>query len=570
VIGAGGRRRPIGPGVVAVALVGLLAQGCTGGSDGSPDRQVAASATPASSVGAQGRPNIAIILTDDQATSLFSRELMPNVFSRLVDRGVNFTRAYVNVSQCCPSRSSILTGLYSHHTGVDSNDLPLDGQVPIRPTIAVALHGAGYRTMLAGKYLNSESCEPRPGWDQWVCGTRVTQVNPLLNVNGKQVQQRGYTSDILASRAASFVRESDDPDHPFFLYFAPKSPHLPADDDRFASLEVPEHRPPSFDALPDPASRPLWARVPPLSPALQRQNDARFASMTRLIPPLDAAIGNVLDAIEERGDDTLVIMMSDNGFLYGEHRLTDKIAPYEESVRVPMVIRYPAVLPPARHFASDALVSNVDVAPTVMDAAGIPWEADGASLVPILAGATSGLRDELLIEWCQARAGGICPASDATLTHVRIPPYVGVVTDRYAYVRYSTGERELYDLEADPYELRNLAGAPAQSALEARLEAARLRLFAPPPTPGTTIADGPVGTISAGAATFQFFSQERTTGFRCVLSGPGHTGGEVACNGGTASYDRLSAGSYVFTVRAVDPSGLADPSPATRRFFVSA
>src|SRR4051812_5692149 len=110
------------------------------------------------------RPNILLIVSDDQSWATFDRALMPNVFRELVDQGVLFTRGYVDTSLCCPSRSQILTGLYGHHTGVDENAVPL-----LRPTVVQTLHDLGYRTMLAGKYLNSWPCNPRPEFDSWLC-----------------------------------------------------------------------------------------------------------------------------------------------------------------------------------------------------------------------------------------------------------------------------------------------------------------------------------------------------------------------------------------------------------------
>ena len=559
-------RRPL----VGICLIALLGAACTENTGRAFPRPThAVTATAPSMVTAKGRPNVVVLLSDDQAVSLFDRRLMPNVYSQLIDRGANFTRGYVNVSQCCPSRASILTGLYAHNTGVDSNMISLDAQVPARPTIATALHAAGYRTMLAGKYLNSESCEPRPGWDEWVCGTKVTQVDPQLNVNGRTVQRHGYTTDIVGSFAIDFIERNRDPDHPFFLYYAPKTPHLPANDKRAVSLAVPPYRPPSYDALPNHLSRPAWTRIPPLSGHVRQQIQARHRSMTRQIPPLDDVIGRILKEIGDRAANTLVVFLSDNGFLYGEHRLSDKNAPYEESVRVPFVVRFPEVLPAERHFTSDALVSNVDVAPTIMEAAGIPWEADGHSLLPILDGRRDGVRDALLIEWCKARDKGPCPPGEFLLVGVTIPPFYGIETDRFVYVHYATEERELYDLRSDPYEMTNLANRTEFTNVVRDLESRLTELTKPPPTPGTTIADGPVGTISARAVTFRFFSQSRTSVFRCTLTGPGRVEQPQPCDRGVVTYGSLSTGAYVLTVRAIDESGVPDPTPATRRFLVA-
>jgi len=512
-----------------------------------------------------------ILLSDDQAFRIFDRDLMPNVFSQLVDQGVDFTRAYVNVSQCCPSRSSILTGLYSHDSGVDSNTFHLDGQNPIRPTFPAALQVAGYRTGLFGKYLNSETCDPQPGWSKWVCTDAGTEVNPPLNIDGKTSTGQGYTADILARKAVSFIEDRHSPNKPFLLYYAPKDPHLPADDPR-DTRAVPDYKPPSWNALPDPGSRPKWARLPPLNATDQQVAERWHRNMTRQIPPLDHAMGSILDAIEPVARDTLVIFLSDNGFMYGEHRLTSKNQPYEESVRVPMVVRYPRVLAPSKPFVSDALVSNVDIAPTVMNAVGIPWEADGTSLLPLLSGRASRVRDGLLFEWCQAdNPHDSCQAEARAeeLNAFLLPHYWGIETERYVYVEYATGESELYDLKKDPYEMTNLAATASAAPLKSRLAGQLAALRAPPPEPGTTIATGPSGSVSVSAVTFEFFSQARTTTFRCKLEGPGQAGSWSACNSGTQGYSGLGAGTYSFTVQATDAAGRLDPTPAVRPFTIA-
>jgi N-acetylglucosamine-6-sulfatase len=516
---------------------------------------------------ASGKPNILMLIVDDQAFRLFTRQYMPEVFSRLVDQGVWFDRNYVNDSQCCPSRASILTGLYAHDTGVDSNFRPLDGRTPARPTFVRTLHDAGYRTMLAGKYLNSESCDPQPGWDRWVCGQdkTMTEVDPVLTIAGVTSTVKGYTADILADQAIDFTRQNDDPAHPFFVYYAPTDPHLPANDPRASTLPVPAYRPPSYNVQPDPLTKPRWTRLPPLSGQMQREVDAWHTRMARQLPPLDADIGRILDAVEARAADTLVIFMSDNGFLYGEHRMTDKTQPYEESVRVPLVIRYPRALAPAKHFVSHALTENTDLAPTVMDAAGIAWEADGTSLLPILKGTTPTVHPQgVLTEWCQAGLGP-CP-SFATGPP---PHYWALETDRYVYIEYATGETELYDLERDPFELTNLAGVPSDRNLGERLATQLGALRAPPATPGTTIAVGPVGAAPAGQVSFEFFSQARTTTFACRLEGPGQSGVTAPCPSGRVTYGPLGAGRYTFIVVATDAAGHRDATPATRAFTVT-
>jgi hypothetical protein len=259
--------------------------------------------------------------------------------------------------------------------------------------------------------------------------------------------------------------------------------------------------------------------------------------------------------------------------MYGEHRLTSKNQPYEESVRVPLTIRYPPALSAADSFASPALVSNVDLAATVMDAAGIPWESDGASLLPIVSRTKDHVHDAVLLEWCQAGNRDPCQSEDRAeeLNVVELPHYWGIETERYVYVEYATGESELYDLVNDPFEMTNLAADPSKKALWGDLARQLEALRAPPDTPGTTIVTKPGGrpTGSSGAE-FVFFSQARTTTFRCTLKGPGERSTSRACDSGIVSYGSLGAGDYLFSVTAVDARGHEDPTPATRHFTVTA
>lgn len=489
---------------------------------------------------------------------------MPHVFADLVDQGVDFTRAYVNVSQCCPSRSTILTGLYSHDTGVDSNTDPLDTERPVRPTFVRALHDAGYVTMLDGKYLNSEGCRPQPGWDQWVCGTTQDELDPGLDVDGHFHRYRGPTSQILANFAVQFLGQHRDPRNPFFLYFAPRDPHMPANDPRGASIHVPFYDPPSYDQQPDPLSKPAWTRIPPLTPRELGGIQSRFQKMSSNIPPLDQDMGRILQALGNRARDTIVFFMSDNGFLYGEHRMSAKNQGYEESVRVPFVIRYPALLPPSQHFTSSALVGNMDLAATITDLAGIPWGADGISLVPLLAGQHQSVRSSLLLEWCEADPHP-CPS-----TGPGVPPsFWGVETQGDVLLEYATGERELYDLRADPFETSNLAADPGHRDLVRQLDGELRRLRGPPSVPETTIAVGPRGAVAGAPLTFEFFSQARTTTFQCRLEGPGRPGTWGACPSGAITYQVLGRGTYTFEVRARDARGQLDPTPANRTFTVT-
>lgn len=513
-----------------------------------------------------GAPNVLLVVTDDQTTGNFTRDLMPTVFDELVDKGVNFDRAYVGTSLCCPSRAEILTGLYGHHNRVDGNDVPL-----LRPTIVEALRSNGYRTSLAGKYLNSWPCTPRPEFDQWVCGgeglSSYTLKDPKLNVNGTWTQFSGYTTDILANFTVDFI-ESTPADQPFFAMYTPTSPHLPANDDRCSSVPVGQHRPPSYDEDTLLAGKPQYLRRAPLSPSEVKWIDRSYVKMTRAVACLDGSIDTILSSLGSRADDTLVFFISDNGYFYGEHRRWEKATPYEEAVRVPFVVRYPALLPESQDFSTTALSQNVDIAATIAEAVGMPWGVDGRSLLPILRGVASEVRDAALIEWCQ---GAHHPCTHPIIPFgLPLPPsFNGVVTETMKYVAYETGEVEMYDLASDPYELQNVAGDPGYGQEQAAL-AAQLAYLTAPSRPETTILSGPEGATGSRAATFRYLSQSPFATHRCRLTVDGLPGEWEQCDQGKVTLGALLDGDYLFEVAATDEFGDSDATPATRSFSIHA
>ncbi|MBI4261625.1 MAG: sulfatase-like hydrolase/transferase [Actinobacteria bacterium] len=415
-------------------------------------------ATPAGA--AASRPNIVVVLTDDQAWSTFDRTLMPAVFSELVDRGILFRRGYVNTPICCPSRAQLLTGQWAHHNRVFFNETVLT-----RKTIVRALDDAGYRTMLAGKYLNSHPCTPLPEFDRWVCSgegrSDYSLIDPLLNVDGTWKRFTGYATDLLATRVRSFISNTP-PGTPFFVLFSPTSPHLPADDDRYASMPVTPFRPPSYNEPMKGSGKPKYMRRGPLTVGERAAIDGWYAAMSRSVRALDDSISRLLDGLGDRADDTIVFYLSDNGWMYGEHRRWDKGVPYEESVRVPFVVRYPRLT--GGGTVSRALVGNVDVAATIADLAAVSLAVDGKSLVPLLNGTSGRVRRAFLLEHCLGLAS-VCPGGGLVFGQRQPPGYWGLVTARYKLVLYGTGARELYDLWQDPYELSNVAGDPGRAGL---------------------------------------------------------------------------------------------------------
>jgi N-acetylglucosamine-6-sulfatase len=544
--------------IVSVLLCALMAP-----ATGALPRAAGAARTNA----VASRPNILLIVSDDQAWSTFSRALMPSVYGDLVDHGVLFKRAYIDTPLCCPSRAQILTGLYEHNTGVDANEVALD-----RPTFPMALHDAGYRTMLAGKYLNSWPCEPRSEFDRWVCVSTPAPssnslVDPYMNVDGEWQRFSGYQPDILAAKAEDFIADTP-ASRPFFVMYTPTTPHPPADDPRYDSMPVSPPRGPAFDVDTMTPSNPKFARRPALTPGEIAISDQKYASMAHATRSFDDAVGSLVSSLGDRSRDTIVIYISDNGFLYGEHRRFGKTDPWEESVKVPMVVRYPAVHAEDRPVVSEALVQNVDIAATVADLAGFRWGADGTSFLPVLQGSGHGGRSAALIENCRGVSRGELACSGLTFDGgtADAPGFEGIVTDRYKYVEFDDGSRQLIDLKTDPHELRNLHSRiglrPLERNLVTRLHAMmRSRLQ-------TTIASGPSRLATRGAQ-FSYFSPSRTATYRCRLTKDGSALPWRACPGGSVAYSRLADGEYVFEVAGISEAGRIDPNPASRRFTVS-
>jgi hypothetical protein len=236
-----------------------------------------------------------------------------------------------------------------------------------------------------------------------------------------------------------------------------------------------------------------------------------------------------------------------------------------------MIVRYPALLEPDDAFTSQALLSNIDIAPSLAELAGFPWNADGRSFVPLLNGSARSIRSALLIEHCQGVSKGTPPCSGLSFYahQTRAGAYRGVVTTRYKYVLYDDGSRELFDLQQDPAELENLVGAPGSASTIAALRSKLVSLEAP--VIDTTIATGPWPTREGPSrvAAFTYFSPSRFSTYRCRLirgavADPWH-----ACNGQAAAIGNLSDGDYTFEVFGIDEAGRVDATPAARSFTIA-
>jgi N-acetylglucosamine-6-sulfatase len=436
------RACPAAVAAVAVALTGVALHSRTASADGDP-----------------ARLNVVVILSDDERAD--GTSVMPNVRRLLADHGITFTDYHVTTSECGPSRASILTGQYSHHTGVLGNFGPHSYPAfDDRSDLAVWLHAAGYRTALVGKYINDYTSYGRhqipPGWDDWQAIDSVPMeayYDYTLNENGRLVHfgraPGDYSTTVLTDKAVDFIRHARSP---FFLYFAPAAPHLPAipakqDQGRLENL-APLHSP-AFDQR-DIGKEPWrsWHKGMLKAAARIYVDDVRRRQEGSLLA-LDRSVGRLVRVLRERHelDRTVIVYTSDNGFLWGEHRLGGKLWPYEESTHVPLIVRTPWKRTPSRN---DEPVVNIDLAPTISALAGVKprLPEDGRSFLPLLHGRRIRWRSAFLVEYLGAnklRAGGP-------------PPYVAVQTKRWLYVEYSNGWRELYDLRRDPWELVNLSG----------------------------------------------------------------------------------------------------------------
>jgi arylsulfatase A-like enzyme len=432
---------------------------------------------------ASGMPNIILIVTDDQRDGTLWA--MPDLRADLSSEGVRFRNTFVVNPTCCPSRASILTGRYSHGTGVYANGGPYGGYAAFDPssTIATWLHDAGYHTALVGKYLNGYTgTSIPPGWDTFDAFNEDPEAGLYydysMNVSGTEQTFGGsdadYSTTVLSQMASGFIQASADP---FFLYLAPRAPHAPAtpatpDQGAFAAL--PPWRPPSYDEA-DVSDKPPWVRRhAPLSADDRAAIDGFRKSQYETLLSIDRMIGDLVTELDREGrlHDTAILFTSDNGFLWGEHRLTGKGFPYEESIRVPLVIRDDAIIPqPA---ADHHLALNIDLAPTIAALAGVTptTPVEGRSLVPFLDGSGAGWRNRFLIE----HLGGTHP-----------PTYCAVRSTHEIFVAYATGREELYDLRRDPSELENVV---RQRVLRRARLLTWLQELCDPPPPGFTVPSG--------------------------------------------------------------------------------
>jgi arylsulfatase A-like enzyme len=443
---------------------------------------------PAAPNQAAARPNIVFIMTDDHAAHAISAygskvNRTPNL-DRLATEGALFTNVFATNSICTPSRATILTGQYSHLNGVTM----FNRFDSARPTVARLLQQGGYYTGMLGKWhLGSDP----QGFDRWeIFPGQGDYVDPVLYTATSEKQYTGqYATDVVTDLALDFIAKRP-ADKPFFLMLHHKAPHRPWTPNAAHGAEF------SAKTFPEPAT--LWDDYQGRTDALHENKQRVATDLTpqdlKQTPPaglagdaltrwkyqrymqdylatvqsVDDSIGRVLDAIDKAGlgRNTIVIYTSDQGFFLGDHGLFDKRFMYEESIRMPFMVRWPAVIKPGSRI--DAMGLNVDFAPTFLDAAGLPPSPDmqGRSLLPVFRGAAPrDWRTSMYYRYYHD------PGHHNTRAHY------GIRTRTHKLIYFWKKDQwELYDLVKDPREMHNLYGQPAQAALTATLKTELARL----------------------------------------------------------------------------------------------
>jgi len=444
----------------------------------------------ASVTASEAAPNIVVIMTDDQEDT-GSVAYMPKLRALIAEQGVTFINSLVDCSLCAPSRASFFTGQAAHNTGIKANN-PLDGggweafKTKEDNALPIWLKKAGYKTALVGKYINRYGQQstwgawlawggnlvnvqfkgasignPRdwvpPGWDLWygLTGTRARYFDYQVNENGTILdfgnRPIDYSTDVLKQRAVRFILDRSGKPDPFFMLIATKAVHdegeqpIPAPQyaNMFKDLGLPMG--PSFNKK---KNEKEVSQAHPIDGMSLAQLTKSYRAELQSLQSVDDLVASVVDALKQTGklDDTVIIYTSDNGFIYGEHRLIGKSAAYEESIKVPLLMRGPGI--PKNETRSE-LVNNLDVVATIAELAGASPQLvlDGRSLTGLFAGAP--WRSAILLQ---------SPVSRVQKPSAR---FTGVRTATRKYVKYDNGFEQLFDLEADPHEIHNEVANPS-------------------------------------------------------------------------------------------------------------
>lgn len=453
------------------------------------------------------RPNFVVVLVDDMRWDDFgaggnSTIQTPNI-DRLAAEGVRFLNSFTTAPLCSPSRGSFLTGLYPHASGIiDNTDRALVSHE--LSTFPLQLQEAGYDTAFVGKWHMGDDGSRRPGFDYWVSlSGQGSNTDPLLTEDETQVRVEGHVTDIFTDRAISFLERERD-DEPFLLYFAQKALHpdpalglleggfIAAERHQGLYDDAPIVRPPSWGVTPTdkPALMREFEGLAPLGPDTTT-SDIAIRRRWEMMTGVDESVGELRVALERLGvlDNTVFVVTSDHGYFYGEHGLDpERRLAYEETARIPMVIRYPALIQAGSQ--EDHLAINIDLAPTVLELAGeTPGEElQGESLVPLFAGEPSQWRTSFLIEHHTDPEDYLRSSPDTAdrpdtvvskFVRMMNMGYRAVRGERYKYIQYTDleGMDELYDLQADPYEMSNIIDSPEATDVLEEMQAELARLL---------------------------------------------------------------------------------------------
>jgi N-acetylglucosamine-6-sulfatase len=472
------RKFLIAPGTLLLMILALV---CTGQSDGQQQRP----------------PNIVFILIDDLRWDDLGIAGHPFVKTPNIDRlgreGAFFRNAFITAPLCSPSRASFLTGQYPHTHGITDN-VNRSAASHKLITFPLLLQQSAYTTAFIGKWHMGNDDSKRPGFDRWVSFKgQGSYLDPEINEDGKELKANGYITDLLGGYAVEFIKRRHD--KPFLVYLAHKAIHpevmqhddgsvnlaeaerfIPAE--RHRSLFTGEKIPRRASAMRPPTGKPALERkigdLPPLG-ANTATRDESVLGRLRSLMAIEEGVGEILKALKETNqlDNTVIVFTSDNGYFYGEHGLSvERRLAYEESIRMPLLIRYPKAIKAGT--VRDEFALNIDLAPTLLELAGVagPTRIEGRSLVPLLKGLTPEWRKSFLIEYY----------SDKVFPRIRQMGYKAVRNEGWKYIHYFEleGMDELYDLKADPYEMKNIIRQPGTAKIVGEMKREVERLLKPP------------------------------------------------------------------------------------------
>lgn len=432
------------------------------------------------------RPDIVFVLIDDLRWDALGFLDHPYIetphIDKLREQGANMQNAFVTTSICCPSRATFLTGTLANQHGVIDNESS-EYDPDVTPPFTKYLQEVGYKTAMVGKWHMGNHANPRRYFDYWLSfkGQGVYH-DPVFNINGENIQHTGYTTDLLADYAIDFI-ETHPKDQPYFVLLSHKAVHEPFQPaprhlEAFGA-ETTTPKPVSWEA--DFAGKPAWQRrnasrevrwhyrtreyeeedLPDSVPPEQWRKNTNYVNQLRCLASVDDGVGRIMEVLRERGtlDNTLFVFTSDNGYFHLEHRRWDKRLAYEESIRIPMVVVYPGKIEPGSTVTQ--MISNADFAPTVLAYAGLdaPAQMQGASMKPLFEEENPRWRDTFFYEYWK------------DLVH-SIPTMTAVRTERYKLVTYPEIDDidELYDLQEDPNEMKNLVKEPAYAEIYAKMQ----------------------------------------------------------------------------------------------------